>query len=136
MVEIAIEYEGQLRCRAQHGPSGSELFTDAPADNHGRAESFSPTDLVATALGSCMVTVMGIAARTLGVNIDGARVKVEKQMTAVPVRRIAVLVVNVYVPGEGISDTQRRALEKAAYTCPVKESLHADTRLDISFHWQ
>ncbi|MFT4112572.1 OsmC family protein, partial [Silvibacterium sp.] len=78
MVSIAVEYQGELHCKAVHGPSGNELTTDAPKDNQGRGESFSPTDLVATALGSCMLTVMGIMARTLNVEIAGATANVEK----------------------------------------------------------
>ena len=84
MVSIQLEYQGDLHCRAVHGPSGTELSTDAPKDNQGKGESFSPTDLVATALGACMLTIMGIQARTLGINIDGTTATVDKEMTATP----------------------------------------------------
>ena len=98
MVNIQIEYQGDLRCKATHGPSGSELSTDAPKDNQGRGESFSPTDLVATALGTCMLTIMGIAARTFNIDISGATATVEKEMTATLPRRIERLTVTIQVP--------------------------------------
>jgi putative redox protein len=91
MVTMQFEYQGDLHCRAVHGPSGTELNTDAPTDNQGRGESFSPTDLVATALGTCMLTVMGIAARTLNIDIAGTKATVEKEMTTAFPRRIARL---------------------------------------------
>ena len=84
MVSIQMEYQGDLHCKAVHGPSSTELFTDAPKDNQGRGESFSPTDLVATALGTCILTTMGIMARTLNVDITGATATVEKDMTTSP----------------------------------------------------
>src|SRR6201999_2144882 len=98
MVSIALEYQGELHCKAVHEPSGTELTTDAPKDNQGRGESFSPTDLVATALGTCILTTMAIMARTLGVSIDGATAAVEKEMTATGPRKIARLGVTVRVP--------------------------------------
>src|ERR1700761_299735 len=98
MVAIELQYQGDLHTKATHGPSGAELTTDAPKDNQGRGESFSPTDLVATALGSCMLTVMGIMARTLDVDIAGATATVEKEMAAAPSRRIARLAVTIHVP--------------------------------------
>lgn len=134
MVEISIVYEGALRCAATHGPSGNVLHTDAPKDNHGKGESFSPTDLVATALGACMLTVMGIAARTLQVDITGAQVSVHKQMAASPVRRIGALTVTIRVP-TSVSEAHRAQLEKAAYTCPVHQSLHPDVAMPITFEW-
>src|SRR5436189_2719054 len=97
-VEIDIVYEGQLRCRATHGPSKTQLATDAPVDNHGKGESFSPTDLVATALGVCMATVMGIFADRHEIDLRGTKVTVLKEMTQVPVRRIARLTVDLVVP--------------------------------------
>src|ERR1039457_4271827 len=89
MVNIQVEYQGDLHCKATHGPSGAELSTDAPKDNQGRGESFSPTDLVATALGTCMLTIMGIMARTLNIDIVGTTATVEKEMTTTPPRMIA-----------------------------------------------
>ena len=133
MVEIAIRYEGELHTRAKHGPSGSELETDAPKDNEGRGEAFSPTDLLATALGSCMLTVMGILARRKGWAIEGARARVEKHMVVEPVRRIGKLVVEFDMPA--LPESARTMLERAAHPCPVHQSLHPDVELDIRFHW-
>ncbi len=134
MVTIQFEYQGDLHCRAIHGPSGSELNTDAPKDNQGRGEGFSPTDLVATALGTCMLTVMGIAARTLNIDISGATATVEKEMTAAPPRRIESLTVRIRVP-QSISAENRQKLERAAHTCPVHKSLHPDIQTPIEFTW-
>src|ERR1700749_1464215 len=98
MDSIDFEYQGDLHCNAVHGPSGTALSTDAPKDNHGRGESFSPTDLIATALGSCMLTTMGILAGTLNVDIAGATATVEKEMASTPFRRVHQLRVRIHVP--------------------------------------
>lgn len=134
MVPIKIEYQGELHCQAVHGPSGTALTTDAPKDNQGRGESFSPTDLVATALGSCMLTVMGIMARTLGIDIKGATATVEKEMAAAPVRKIQKLAVKIHVP-QSVSEENKLKLERAAHTCPVHKSLHPDVQMPIEFVW-
>ena len=134
MVAIDVDYEGGLHCRAVHGPSATELMTDAPKDNQGRGESFSPTDLVATALGTCMLTIMGIMARTLEVDITGATATVEKEMTAVAPRRIGSLAVTIHVPG-AVSLEDRAKLERAAHACPVHKSLHPDIQTPIAFTW-
>ena len=134
MVAIQLEYEGELHCKAVHGPSGTELSTDAPVDNQGRGESFSPTDLVATALGSCMLTVMGIMARTLHVDITGATASVEKEMTTTAPRRIASLAVKIHVP-QTVTPENQTKLERAAHTCPVHKSLHPDVHSPIEFVW-
>jgi len=134
MVSSQIEYQGDLHCKATHGPSGAELLTDAPKDNQGRGESFSPTDLVATALGTCMLTIMGIAARTLNIEIAGATATVEKEMTATPPRRIQRLAVRIHVP-HSPSPADREKLERAAHTCPVHKSLHPDVQIPIEFTW-
>jgi putative redox protein len=134
MVGIELEYEGDLHCRAVHGPSGTVLTTDAPKDNQGRGESFSPTDLVATALGSCMLTVMGIVARTLEIDIAGATAWVEKEMTSTPPRRIAKLAVTIRVP-QAVSEEDRLKLQRAVQTCPVHKSLHPDVEMPIEFVW-
>lgn len=134
MVNIQIEYQGDLRCKATHGPSGTELSTDAPKDNQGRGESFSPTDLVATALGTCMLTIMGIAARTHNIDISGATATVAKEMTAAAPRRIQRLVVKIHVP-HALSPADREKLERAAYTCPVHKSLHPDVEVPVEFTW-
>jgi putative redox protein len=134
MVSIQIEYQGDLHCKATHGPSGAELNTDAPKDNQGRGESFSPTDLVATALGSCMLTIMGIAARTQNIDISGATAAVEKEMTATPPRRIQRLAVRIRIP-HSLSPENREKLERAAHTCPVHRSLHPDVQIPVEFTW-
>lgn len=134
MVSIQINYEGDLHCKAVHGPSHAELNTDAPVDNQGRGESFSPTDLVATALGSCMLTVMGILARTLKIDISGATATVEKEMSAAAPRRIQSLTVKIHVP-HALSTEDRQKFERAAHTCPVHKSLHPDIHIPIEFTW-
>jgi putative redox protein len=134
MVAIQIEYEGELHCKAVHGPSGTELSTDAPTDNQGRGESFSPTDLLATALGTCMLTVMGIMARTLAIDIGGTTATVEKQMTAAPPRMIESLTVKIHVP-HSLSAEDRQKLEAAAHTCPVHKSLHPSVKTPIEFSY-
>jgi putative redox protein len=133
VVEIQIHYEGDLHTRCTHGPSGRSLETDAPKDNEGRGESFSPTDLLATALGSCMLTVMGIYARRKGWKLDGARARVEKHMATAPVRRIGRLVVELDMPP--LPEESRAQLERVAHTCPVHQSLHPDVELDVRFRW-
>jgi putative redox protein len=134
MVAIQLEYQGDLHCQAVHGPSTTELNTDAPLDNQGRGESFSPTDLVATALGTCMLTVMGIMARTLNIDIAGTTATVEKEMTTAAPRRIASLAVNIHVP-HSLSHENQQKLERAAHTCPVHKSLHPDIHTPIAFTW-
>lgn len=135
MVVIHGTYQGQLHCQAVHEPSGALLDTDAPKDNHGKGESFSPTDLVATALGSCMLTVMGIAAQRLKVDLTGATVYVQKEMAAAPVRRIGRLTVHLHFP-MAVSISDQKQLEAAALSCPVHKSLHPDIDLPITFHWK
>ena len=134
MVAIQVEYQGDLHCKAVHGPSATELTTDAPTDNHGRGESFSPTDLVATALGTCMLTVMGIMARTLNLDIAGTTASVEKEMTASAPRMIQSLAVKIHVP-HAITPENQQKLERAAHTCPVHKSLHPDVHTTIDFTW-
>ena len=134
MVTIQAVYEGDLHCKAVHGPSRAEINTDAPTDNQGRGENFSPTDLVATALGTCMLTVMGIMARTLKVDIGGATATVEKEMSSTAPRRIDSLRVRIHVP-HALSPEARQKLERAAHTCPVHQSLHPDIHMPIEFVW-
>lgn len=133
MVTIDLQYQGDLRCEAVH-PSGTRLNTDAPKDNFGKGESFSPTDLVATALGACMLTLMGIAARSLNVDLKGTRMTVQKEMVAVPFRRIGKLAVKIVVPAK-LTDEQKQKLEQAALTCPVHKSLHPDVQKPVEFLW-
>ncbi len=134
MVSIQMEYQGNLHCKAVHGPSGSELNTDAPKDNQGRGESFSPTDLVATALGTCILTTMGIMARTLQLDIASSTATVEKEMTSSGPRRIARLTTRIHVPQQ-LSGDNKMKLERAAHTCPVHRSLHADVDKVIEITW-
>lgn len=103
MVEVSVDYKGQLHCLAKHGPSGARIETDAPTDNQGKGEEFSPTDLVAAALGTCMATVMGIAASKKEIELDGLRINVTKEMSTEPPRQIAKLLVEIFMPGSGRS---------------------------------
>jgi putative redox protein len=135
MVRIGVRYDGDLHTSCTHGPSGATLATDAPKDNEGRGESFSPTDLLATALGACMLTVMGILARRKGWKLDGATVTVDKEMVADPVRRVGRLGVRFTMPS-GIPQEARAPLERAAYTCPVHKSLHPDVKVDVGWDWR
>lgn len=132
MIEVTATYDGDLRCVATHGPSRSVLFTDAPVDNHGKGEAFSPTDLVATALATCMMTVIGIVARREGLELRGMHARVEKHMVTEPTRRIGHLPVRVSIPGK-LTPEQRRKLEAAARSCPVHKSLHPDVSAPIEF---
>jgi putative redox protein len=134
MVEIRVTYEGALRTRAVHGPSGRELITDPPLDNHGRGESFSPTDLVATALGTCMLTIMGIAAEKHGWDLTGASATVQKRMQTSPERRIAELAVVIRVPGRH-GERARAVLEQAARGCPVHRTLGSAVAMPLVFEW-
>ena len=132
MVEIRAVYEGDLRCRLTHGPSGQQLVTDAPTDNEGRGETFSPTDLVAAALGSCVLTVMGIVARRHQLDLAGTQAHVRKEMRTDPERRIGRLVVTITFPRRFSAD-QRRWLERAALGCPVHHSLHPEIEAPVEF---
>jgi putative redox protein len=133
MVEISASYEGDLCCTAVHGPSSATLHTDAPTDNEGLGRYFSPTDLVATALATCILTTMGIVARRRGIELKGATARVEKHMNASP-RRIGRLPVQLTVPGS-FPDEHKQLLENAANTCPVHKSLHPDIDATITFVW-
>jgi putative redox protein len=133
-VEINITYDGGLICTATHGPSKNTLTTDAPVDNGGKGAAFSPTDLVATALGTCMATVMGLVAQRNNLDIAGLQIQVIKEMTADPVRRIGSLKTRLTFPhGKLLSDTDRSKLRAAALACPVKQSLHPDVETPVEF---
>ena len=132
MVTFTVVYQGGLRCEAVHGPSATTLITDAPTDNHGRGAAFSPTDLTATALATCICTTMAIQTRSDGLNLDGIRAEVEKHMTMTPPRRIARLVVKLAMPA-GIPLLARIKLERIAHACPVALSLHPDVVQEIGF---
>lgn len=134
MVSMSITYEGGLRCAAVHGPSSSKIETDAPADNHGRAERFSPTDLVGAALASCIATTLGIVALRKGWQLEGLRVDVKKEMTSSGPRRIARLPVEVHMPVAMPAEGREEVL-RIAQTCPVHKSLHPDIEAPIVIHW-
>ncbi len=130
-----VVYTGNLRTECTHLRSGSVIETDAPTDNRGKGERFSPTDLVATALAACIVTTMGIAGDTHGIDIDGTVCEVEKIMISDP-RRIGEIKVNITMPTDkSYSEKERLVLERAAHTCPVAKSLHPDLKETISFVW-
>lgn len=133
MVEIFVAYEGDLHTTVRHGPSGREFETDAPADNQGRGETFSPTDMLASALGCCMITVMGIVARRKGWPMEGTRLRVEKHMSESP-RRVGRLVLNFEMP-DALPEECRTTLEETARTCPVAQSIHPEIDLDVQFRW-
>jgi putative redox protein len=132
MVKMSAVYQGNLHCEATHGPSGSKIETDAPRDNEGFGERFSPTDLVGAALATCVLTTMGIMARRNGIPMEGAHAEAEKEMVAVPIRRIGALRVMVHLPNS-LTPEQRRKLEGAGRHCPVHQSLHPDVVVDLQF---
>ena len=132
--QIEIVYEGNLRTKAIHLSSGSEIITDAPLDNNGKGEKFSPTDLVATALGSCMLTIMGIAAESQRLDISNTRVKVEKVMGQEP-RKIAQVNIEIYFSNP-MSDKHKLILERAAYYCPVAKTLDGNIEENIKFIYE
>lgn len=133
-MKISCEYLGDLRVQATHGPSGAVLQTDAPVDNHGKGEAFSPTDLTASSLAACILTILGIQAKNLGADFRGARIEVEKHMTTQPPRRIARLDVRIAMPS-GITEDVRLRLMRAADACPVKQSLHPDIVIAMEWSW-
>ncbi len=134
MVPQATLYTGELRCRVTHSPSNVELTTDAPTDNHGRGESFSPTDLVVTALGSCMITTMGIAVERDGIQLQGTTIHSEKHMSTSAPRKIARIVLQLDFPA-GIPHAVRPRLQHIADTCPVRLSIHPDIKIDCTLNY-
>ena len=135
MIEIRIDYEGQLHCSATHVPSDNQLTTDAPVDNNGLGESFSPTDLVATALGTCMATVMGIAARRKEIELEGLKVRVKKHMSGDTPRRVSKLEVEIDMPIPE-SHPERKLLQSTALGCPVHHSIHPEIEVPITWNWR
>lgn len=130
-----IIYKGDLRTSATHLQSGTVIETDAPTDNQGKGERFSPTDLVAAALGTCVITTMAIKARTMNIALDGTRIDVTKVMAADP-RRIGKIIVHLFFPeGLSVDDHQKQILERVGRTCPVERTLHPDVELDMQFNW-
>jgi putative redox protein len=132
MIVMTSRYEGGLRCHSIHESSGRELLTDAPLDNQGRGESFSPTDLVATALSTCILTILGIVAARHAIPLEGSEARVEKTMTSEGERRIALLEVWIQLPA-GLDEAQRQLLIRAGEGCPVKRSLEG--AVPMSLHW-
>jgi uncharacterized OsmC-like protein len=131
MLDTVVSYEGSLRCRAEHADSGAVVLTDAPKDHHGQGESFSPSELLSVSLGSCILSVMGIAARSMNIDIIGATATVGKEMANAP-RRIARIAVTVRVPGS-FDDRQRAKLEAAAHACPVHNVLGIEAPIKIEW---
>ena len=135
MVEIKLNYQGGLRCSAVHTPSGNTLVTDAPLDNNGRGQAFSPTDLLATALASCMATVIGIVAKRKGIAVEGMTVVTRKFMTDTAPRKIRRLELDLSLPLPA-SHPERAVLESAACGCPVYQSIHPDIEVLLRWTWQ
>ena len=133
MSKANIIYKNNLRTEAEHIDSAQKIITDAPIDNNGKGEAFSPTDLVATALGSCMITIMAIVAEKHGIDISGTNASVKKEMSSNP-RRISEIIVDINM-GKNIDKKDRKRLEKAALACPVHKSLHPDMAKKIQFHY-
>ncbi len=133
MVKMTVKYQGELHCHLTHGPSGSTIETDAPKDNHGRGERFSPTDLVGAALASCILTTIAIVGERDGIQLAVATAEVEKEMVSDP-RRIGSLPVKVTLP-KSLTEEQRKKYERVAHTCPVAKSLHPEMKLPITFEY-
>ena len=131
MLDTVVAYQGGLRCRAEHADSGAIVLTDAPKDNHGLGEGFSPSELLSVSLGSCILSIMGIAAQSMNIDISGATATISKEMANAP-RRIARMSVTVRVPGNP-DDKQRRKLETAAHACPVHRALGIEVPITIEW---
>lgn len=134
MKTSSIEYIGGLRTSSIHLKSGNTIVTDAPTDNNGKGEAFSPTDLLATSLGCCMLTIMGIYAERNELDITGTKVDITKIMGTDP-RRVVEIVVEMTIPNRNFSDKEKQALENAAKTCPVAKSLHPDLKQNVQISW-
>ena len=133
MHQIEITYKRNLRTECNHLQSGNKITTDAPVENHGNGDAFSPTDLAVTALGSCLLTIMGIAAKTHGINIDNSVARVAKVMSKKP-RRIGEIIVEIDIPHE-LSYKEKKLLNQAAKGCPVHHSLHPDIKKQITLNF-
>lgn len=131
----SVVYTGQLRCEATHLQSGSEIQTDAPTDNRGKGERFSPTDLVCVALGTCVITTMGIKAQDMGIDLSGATQDIQKHMVADP-RRIGKIDIIVRFPKTlNLSEKDRTILERVGHNCPVMKSLSPDLHVNLVYEW-
>ncbi|MDQ8004368.1 MAG: OsmC family protein [Pedobacter sp.] len=129
-----ITYTGDLRTTSIHLKSGSEIITDAPTDNQGKGEAFSPTDLLATSLGNCMLTIVGIAAKNHSFNIDGTTAEITKVMAENP-RRVSEIIVSLQFPTNNYTEKEKAIIERSAKTCPVAFSLHPDIKQEITFNY-
>ena len=129
-----VIYNGELRTSATHLRSGNSILNDAPIDNHGKGEAFSPTDMVATALGTCILTIMGIVAQKNNIDMEGAKAQITKTMAPDP-RRIAQIDAIIQMPEKQFSDEEKRLLEQALNNCPVCNSLHQDLIQNIQINW-
>ena len=135
MTKMLTIYKGNLRNEVTHLQSGTKILTDAPLDNHGKGESFSPTDLLASSLGCRMLTIMGISAQSYGFTLEGTKVETEKIMGTDP-RRVVEIKIDFHFPeGSNFTPQQKRIIESAAKTCPVANSLHPDLKKTINFNW-
>ncbi len=131
-----VIYEGDLRTVALHTASGTRIETDAPVDNHGKGQRFSPSDLVATALGSCMLTIMGMKAKDLDIDLKGTRIEIQKIMKADP-RRISGISLTFHLPEKlHLSEKNKTILQRAAETCPVFYSIHPEIEVQVNYNWQ
>ena len=133
MVEMQARYTGELHCELKHGPSGTQIETDAPVDNQGRGQSFSPTDLVGAALASCVLTTMAIMGERDGMKLVGSHARIQKAMSASP-RKIESLTLELHLP-KSLNETERKKLETIAHACPVSRSLHPDVKIPTTFHY-
>jgi len=133
-IKISCDYLGDLRVRAVHSSSGAEIITDAPIDNQGQGRSFSPTDLAAASMATCMITIIGIQAKSIPLDVTGLKVEIEKHMTKTPPRRIAQLDIKMMMPA-GIPEELRPRLIRAAEACPVKQSFRDDTVINLQWFW-
>jgi putative redox protein len=134
MPTIETKYLGEIRTQATHVHSGNTLITDAPVDNKGRGEAFSPTDLLATSLGSCAMTIIGIAAQTHGFNVDGTEIRITKIMAENP-RRVGEVVLEFDFPKNNYSEKEKAIIENAARTCPVAKSLNQELKQTFIFNF-
>lgn len=134
-VTIKTKYLGELRTESLHVKSGNTLITDAPLDNKGKGEAFSPTDLLATSLATCMITIMGIQANQRGMNIDGVECDVTKIMSTQLPRKVVEVVIDFRFAANNFSEEQKQILRDAAYSCPVALSLHADLKKTVNFNF-
>lgn len=135
MANMKAKYLGGLRCECTHLASGNTILTDAPVDNKGKGEAFSPTDLCTSSLAACIMTIMGIYAQEHGFSVDGIEASITKEMAANP-RRIGKITIDLTMPNQEYTDKQKKALEHCAHVCPVHQSLHPDTVKEINFIWQ